>query len=517
MTEGPAPAGPGSYDTQCRTTASSTRNIVLGTPQPDRLVGTDGPELILGYDGADTLRGGAGNDTLLGYAGVDNLSGGVGDDLLLAENLNLDLDPLRGGVEIARGGPGNDVARAAEPRTYVEASERPPTDPDLRRAELYGDDGDDILDGGPGTDRLFGGTGVDQLNGNGGADSLDGGAGADYLDGGTGTDRREPADSSDRDQPWLPEDGPAAAGVRVPADPRPRPQGPTLVVPPDLDTCQFHMWDMYRERGTLAKGNGRLIVGSDSDDVLIGTPGRDVILGYGGNDVLRGLGENDMLCGGPGEDRIEGGDGEDRIVPGTGRDDVRGDGDGIYAICGDDDAIDGGRGSDGIRHGPGDTVAQDPADRYTREGDLGSVDGYRGELVRSLVPGPGYLAIAPLTCDQVPRPEEPAVRPDPDDSARGTVAGVAVAYLTESQLPRTAWREPWYLDDSGYPFPQGDDDQSYVASGVARQGVPRGGRGLPDRGLPRRVGGRRPADLRRVLPERPGLRAAVAQPALRGR
>jgi Ca2+-binding RTX toxin-like protein len=65
------------------------------------------------------------------------------------------------------GGPGDD---------YIYAADDP--------ADLFGEDGNDILLGGQAADRLMGGAGADQLTGSSSPYPLAGAAGYDYLDGG---------------------------------------------------------------------------------------------------------------------------------------------------------------------------------------------------------------------------------------------------------------------------------------------------------------------------------------------
>lgn len=67
---------------------------------------------------------------------------------------------------------------------------------------------------------------------------------------------------------------------------------------------------------------GRLIVGTNGNDVLRGGPCNDILEGLGGNDRLYGGPGNDRLYGGPGNDLLVGGPGNDRIVTGPGRDRV---------------------------------------------------------------------------------------------------------------------------------------------------------------------------------------------------
>ncbi|MES0870784.1 DUF5801 repeats-in-toxin domain-containing protein [Pseudovibrio sp. SCP19] len=97
----------------------SGNGYLIGTSQPNLLIGGDGNDYLYGQDYNDVLFGGGGDDRLRGYNGDDVLFGGSGRD------------------------------------------------------NLYGHSGDDVLNGGRGSDRLYGGSGDNILNG---------GAGADYLE-----------------------------------------------------------------------------------------------------------------------------------------------------------------------------------------------------------------------------------------------------------------------------------------------------------------------------------------------
>ncbi|GAB3247991.1 calcium-binding protein [Kineosporia babensis] len=74
-----------------------------------------------------------------------------------------------GGYNSAHGGNGNDKLQALD-------------------GVLYGDDGNDLLDGGPTADSLYGGPGNDRIHGRAGADRIYGNSGNDKLYGGRGTD-----------------------------------------------------------------------------------------------------------------------------------------------------------------------------------------------------------------------------------------------------------------------------------------------------------------------------------------
>ena len=158
------------------------------------------------------LYGGLGNDTLTRTRG--NIYGGAGDDVLSLSKV------------------GN----------------------------LYGEDGNDILNGGERKNILDGGTGNDQLFGYQGRDILNGGIGHDYLDGGWGHDQ--------------------------------------------LDG---------------GKGNDQLL-GDRGRDILNGGAGDDYLDGGWGHDQLDGGGGNDFLEGGFGHDNLHGGLGNDQLSGDKGKD-----------------------------------------------------------------------------------------------------------------------------------------------------------------------------------------------------
>jgi serralysin len=117
----------------------------------------------------DTLR--ADRDSLFGLAGNDALRGASRQANVLFGNEGN--DRLNGGRQddVLNGRAGNDRLSG-----------------DRGNDSLVGGAGDDYLSGGRGDDRLKGGAGNDQLFGDKGNDFLDGGAGFDILKGGKGND-----------------------------------------------------------------------------------------------------------------------------------------------------------------------------------------------------------------------------------------------------------------------------------------------------------------------------------------
>ncbi len=65
---------------------------------------------------------------------------------------------------------------------------------------------------------------------------------------------------------------------------------------------------------------GKLLVGTNGDNVLVGTGRKDVILGRHGDDSIDGGGGNDWLFGGKGDDQLFGGTGNDKLFGGKGND-----------------------------------------------------------------------------------------------------------------------------------------------------------------------------------------------------
>lgn len=149
---------------------------ITGNKLANRLVGNGGNDVLIGGGGADTLVGGAGADTLNGGAGADtaDYSGEGAFTINLATSVHggaaagdtfISIERFRGSNT------GNDVFTGGNTGAIV-----------------FGNGGNDQLDGGRGNDRLEGGAGDDVLKGKAGADILTGGEGWDRLTGGAGAD-----------------------------------------------------------------------------------------------------------------------------------------------------------------------------------------------------------------------------------------------------------------------------------------------------------------------------------------
>ena len=154
------------------------------------------------YDSAEIERinimCGAGDDKVTDSTSINTyIFGDVGNDTLQGGSGNDTLTGA-GGKNLLMGGDGDDRLNGSGGHD-VEFGEG-------GNDRLYGNGGDDSLDGGGNVDRLFGGdgndvlvggSGNDKLMGEAGNDTLSGGKGSDLLDGGDGTDTRGDHDSTD--------------------------------------------------------------------------------------------------------------------------------------------------------------------------------------------------------------------------------------------------------------------------------------------------------------------------------
>lgn len=180
----------------------------------DTLYGGDGDDALLGDQqnlrgdraaearirgGNDRLYAGNGNDILVGGGGDDTLDGGAGIDSVGYNQLAYDTsgNPITTGIVVrlgeagkwgsTTGSHGTDRLLAIE---NVLAS--------LGNDIVFGNSGDNTLNGSFGNDSLFGGSGNDTVIGEDGNDTLYGGTGRNLLDGGQGNDRLNGNTGADR-------------------------------------------------------------------------------------------------------------------------------------------------------------------------------------------------------------------------------------------------------------------------------------------------------------------------------
>jgi|GEM_PF-130981 len=241
-------------------TATSGRDIIVGTPGIDTIKGFGGDDLICGLGGADVIDAGSGDDTVFGGGGHDTIEGGLGFDTLYGQP----------GADTIRGGAGNDrvLGGTGFDRLYGDAG----------NDFVQGSGGDDTLYGGDGNDSLYGKTGDDEMYGGDGDDELYAAGGNDRAEGGVGNDRIQGAGGND-----------------------------SLFGNAGNDT-------LYGQAGADT------MYGGDGDDELYGAAGSDDISGDAGDDLLQGAGGNDALAGGPGRDVLYGQAGSDLLNGGANTD-----------------------------------------------------------------------------------------------------------------------------------------------------------------------------------------------------
>ncbi len=273
----------------------------------DTIDGLDGDDIINGLTGDDTLFGGAGNDTLEGGVGNDILEGGIGADRIIggdntnngdtvsyanaSETIFVNLSSRAGfqgeaagdvllGIENVIGSDHRDLIFGDTGNNILQGSGGADT--------IAGNSGNDIIEGGEGRDFLFGNDGADILRGGSSLDSLEGGAGADILDGGNTGDDRDIASYFNSSQGVNVDllTGSANGGDA---------QGDTLI---DIEWLGGS-----RQNDVLSGDNsGNFLFGRQGSDTLTGRAGSDWLDGAVGNDILEGGTQNDGFLGGQGQD-----------------------------------------------------------------------------------------------------------------------------------------------------------------------------------------------------------------------
>ena len=349
--------------------AAANGDTVTGGALDDMLQGQGGVDQLNGGAGRDLLLGGAGDDRLMGGTGNDTLYGGSGDDRLIGALSTL-AAPLAGdGADKLDGGAGNDTLWGNVGNDSLFGG----VDDDV----LRGDQGDDLIDGGPGIDRasyhfdetavlpggllvairfdasavggpgpvrfadglggfdmlvaiegvsftgntlgdtFIGSSGADYAFGHAGDDSLSGQGGNDTLEGGYGNDTLDGGDGVDMVQ-FDYTDASIAVGSGVVID------ASTLGGTPGQTLSATGLGqDSLRNIEALSffgSARGDRVTGSRNGDMLAGAEGNDTLDGGAGNDSVLGGGGADSLLGGDGDDELTGAGGNDTLVGGAGND-----------------------------------------------------------------------------------------------------------------------------------------------------------------------------------------------------
>lgn len=239
----------------CRS-ASTSANVVYGTPGNDVLNGTAGADKICGYGGNDTISGLGGDDTIYGGSGNDTIYGGDNDDRIHPW-LGDDTVYAGAGDDLIAPTAGSDLVYAEAGNDLVTGNGFFPMMAGASNVVFLGDGDDSFTANGSGASADVGPMSV---YGGAGWDTINGGAADDYLTLG--------------------------------------PEGPG----PQCQTC-------------LTEN----VYGNNGNDILVGTSVSNSLIGGNGDDILRdvdgphGL-TYDLLRGGYGADRVFSFDGFDDTV-----------------------------------------------------------------------------------------------------------------------------------------------------------------------------------------------------------
>lgn len=278
---------------------------------------------------------GGGNDLILVTTDFCAYAGQDGDDIFVSDGSRNRFD----------GGDGSDTysAEAAEAAASIDlgnnvAIVRFSTGEELIRIEnargsafgdtIFGDGGNNRLDGLDGDDSISGDPGDDTLSGGSGFNQLDGGAGIDTLvvEGTVGS-RTRLAGNAIRIDGSI--DGVAFTHIASGFE--------QVLSNNQLQSVAFFLGetsinqveaealpDTPVQKAINGFVAGRTLNGTDAANTLKGAAGHDDLAGLGGNDTLLGNGGDDVLEGGAGADTLKGGSGSDLLNGGRGADRLTG-------------------------------------------------------------------------------------------------------------------------------------------------------------------------------------------------
>ena len=196
----------------------------------------------------------------------------------------------------------NDIIRVDE----IGVADATPVTDNRAGAQLYGQGGNDDIEGSRRDDVINGGLGGDILEGHSGSDILQGGAGDDLLYGGAGADVLYGGSDND----VLYGDIRGAATIAPDQATWPGPQNGIQNDAYFTISHRAYLTPLISGAYTLMPEAGGAEAGAD---LLFGGGGEDYLIGGGGNDLLNGDGGNDLLEGEGGDDSLAGGDGNDWI------------------------------------------------------------------------------------------------------------------------------------------------------------------------------------------------------------
>jgi Ca2+-binding RTX toxin-like protein len=283
---------------------TSKRDVIAARSGEDVIRGRGGGDLICGGTDSDELYGGGGHDRLGGGPDGDRLYGGGGDDSIIGgewfDEVHYFQSPRAVQVDLTTGsaeGHGSDELESIEGVYGSLFDDTLRGDASLSFPNvLFGNSGDDFIDGLLGGDIIFGWDGIDDLRGGEGQDIITPGLGDDLVDGGVGIDGA-----------WFAQ-SPSAVTV-------------SLVTGSSSGEGTDSLVGIENLQGS---GFADVLEGDDFFNEIIGGDGNDRIIGLGADDLLKGFNGNDVMDGGVGNDQVEGFEGDDQLDGGPGSDVLRG-------------------------------------------------------------------------------------------------------------------------------------------------------------------------------------------------
>ncbi|MER8744205.1 M10 family metallopeptidase C-terminal domain-containing protein [Mesorhizobium sp. M0478] len=318
----------------------------IGSSYDDVLIGNDGANVLDGRGGGDRMAGNGGDDTYF----VDSLDDIVreeangGNDTVVLLNRNLNIRKIANVEHII-------YADESTLQPGDGGTETAPTIGDnTMTSVIFGDNGNNTLDGGAGDDTIFGQGGddliiggrdslasrdinntidvadlPDQTESDDGNDTLYGGRGNDTILGGQGNDI---LDGGDGDDTLSGQDGVdifrGGAGVDTVDFSKESPFQLLVNLETNVASGGTATGDTFYSIENLIGSDDRIdrFIGTSAANHFWGRGGGDYFNGGGGNDILDGGNDGDILYGEAGNDTIIGGAGQDYLDGGAGIDTV---------------------------------------------------------------------------------------------------------------------------------------------------------------------------------------------------
>nr|WP_284284148.1 M10 family metallopeptidase C-terminal domain-containing protein [Mesorhizobium amorphae] len=317
----------------------------IGSRYDDVLIGNDGANVLDGRGGGDRMAGYGGDDTYF----VDSLddivreeaNGGNDTVVLLSRSLN-----IRNIANV------ENIIYADQPTSSPGGGGEPlpSAGNNTMTSGIFGDNGNNTLDGGSGDDTIFGqggddlivggrdslasrdinntidvadledqtesDDGNDMLYGGGGNDTILGGQGNDILDGGGGDDKLSGQDGIDIFR--------GGAGVDTVDYSRESPFQLLVNLATNVASGGTASGDTFYSIENLIGSDDRIdrFIGTAAANHFWGRGGGDYFNGGDGNDILDGGRDGDIIYGEGGNDTIIGGSGQDYLDGGAGIDTV---------------------------------------------------------------------------------------------------------------------------------------------------------------------------------------------------